>query len=107
VDCSFVSDNFTKIQNLTNAYIDNLNKTLDGKYCNSDKVKLEKARGIVNLNSSYFKPNLNAKNWYYGSTTASDYKIYIFKRSSSYNLTNCPLSIPFVKDEEQVCFDCP
>jgi hypothetical protein len=71
---------------------------MDGVYCDQDKVKGEKARGIVNLNGSYFKNNLKAENWYYGSTTASDYKIYIFKRSSSYNLTNCPLETPFVKD---------
>jgi hypothetical protein len=61
----------------------------------------------VNLNNSFFKNNLNAKNWFYGSTTASDYKIYLFKRASTFNLTNCPLDTPFVKDDQQVCFNCP
>ena len=58
------------------------------------------------MNSSYFKNNLKAENWYYGSTTASDFKIYMFKRSASYNLTSCPLATPFVNDHDQVCFNC-
>lgn len=39
LDCSFVSDDIFKIQKLTNTYIKNLNKTLDGGYCKADKVK--------------------------------------------------------------------
>jgi hypothetical protein len=106
-ECAFVTADIVRIQNLTNSYIQNLNKTMDGDYCPQNKTKGEQARGVVNLNGSYFKSNLKADNWYYGSTTASDYKIYMFKRSASYNLTNCPLETPFVRDDEQVCFYCP
>lgn len=63
--------------------------------------------GTVNLNDSYFKSNLQASNWYYGTTTASDFKLSLFKRSMAYNLTNCPLDKPFVRDIEQICFNCP
>jgi len=62
---------------------------------------------MVNLNLSFFKNNLKANNWYYGSTTPSDYKIYIFKLSSTYNFTSCPIDKPFVKEHEQICFNCP
>lgn len=61
---------------------------------------------MVNLNQSYFKNNLAAQNWFYGSITKSDYKILMFKRSATYNLTNCPINAPFVKLSEQVCFNC-
>ena len=91
LNCSAVAADLRQIQNLTNNYIQHLNATLDGQYCLPSRVSNERATGIVNLNSSYFKNNLRAKNWYYGSTTASDYKIYLFKRASTYNLTNCPI----------------
>lgn len=105
--CTFISNDILQIQNLTRNYIVHLNATLDGVYCNPTKYDKQQSTGMVNLNSSYFKSNLNAKNWFYGSTTVSDYKIYLFKRSATYNLTNCPLSKPFVKDSEQICFNCP
>lgn len=105
-DCGDVAEDIQQIQNLTQIYDRYINKTLDGDFC--DQVSLnEQATGVVNLNHSYFKNNLNAKNWYYGTTTASDYKIYIFKRSATYNLTDCPLATPFVSDDEQRCFNCP
>jgi len=106
VDCSFVANDTIQIKNLTSTYIHHLNETLDGVYCQNDAVSKEVAKGMVNLNNSYFKNNLKAKNWYYGSTTASDYKIYLFKRSSTYNLTNCPIEFPFVREKEQQCFNC-
>ena len=105
--CQFIANDVYKIRNLTKAYISHLNSTLDGAYCNQNMASGQKAVGMVNLNLSYFKSNLNAKNWYYGSTTASDYKIYIFKLSSTYNLTNCPIETPYVKESEQICFNCP
>jgi hypothetical protein len=107
IDCAFIANNLLNIQNQTGLYISNLNRTLDGFYCDTSRVNSESAKGLVNLNNSYFKCNLQAKNWYFGSTTASDYKMYMFKRSASYNLTSCPLATPFVKDSEQNCFDCP
>jgi len=45
---------------------------------------------LVDVSKSYFKNNLAANNWYYGSTSKSDYKIKMFKRSASFNLTSCP-----------------
>ena len=93
------------MQNLTNAYHSYINSTLDGKFCSSASLN-EQPSGFVNLNHSYFKNNLKATNWYYGSTTASDYKIYLFKRSATYNLTDCPLATPFV-GEDQSCLNCP
>lgn len=62
---------------------------------------------MVDLNRSYFKNNLAALNWYYGAISKSDYKIKVFKRSVTYNLTSCPKDKPYVRDEEQVCFNCP
>jgi len=97
--CDFVRSNINQIQNLTQGYIKILNQTLDGKYCASRSPLLENVVGTVNLNMSYYKPNLIAKNWYYGSTTASDYKIYLFKRGSTFNLTTCPLNTPFVREQ--------
>jgi hypothetical protein len=72
-----------------------VNKTLDGEYCN--KTVEQRAVGLVEVSKSYLKNNLDARNWYYGSTTKSDYKIKIFKKSASFNLTSCPLQKPFVR----------
>jgi hypothetical protein len=52
---------------------------------------------MVDLNLSYFRNNLESQNWYYGSTTLADYKIYLFKRAVTYNLTSCPITTPFVR----------
>ena len=46
---------------------------------------------MVNINDSYFKDNLNAKNWYYGNIDEKKYRFDIFVRSTQYNLTSCPL----------------
>lgn len=107
LNCVFIQNDINQIQNLTKTYIQLINQTLDGKFCSPMYTLTEKAVGMVNLNASLFKNNLQAKNWYYGSTTVSDYKIYLFKRAATFNLTSCPLSAPYVKDNEQVCFDCP
>jgi hypothetical protein len=92
---------------MTGSYILRLNQTLDGQFCPPPSSLGESALGMVNLNLSFFRSNLAAPNWYYGSTTASDYKIYLFRRSTTYNLTSCPLSRPFVQDSEQICYNCP
>jgi hypothetical protein len=104
-DCNFIIPDIEKLLDMTHSYFTLINKTLDGDYCQVNVD--EKAVGMVDLNQSYFKNNLAVGNWYYGSTTKSDYKVKMFKRSVTYNLTNCPKETPFVRDYEQVCFNCP
>jgi len=92
-DCSFISEDFNDLMNKTYVFFTRLNNTLDGMYCNwsiPDNLG-QIGKDLVNLNASYFKCNLNSKNWYYGTTTITDYKIYLFKRSTTYNLTSCPI----------------
>jgi hypothetical protein len=108
-DCTFLGQGFDNINIQIKNYILFLNKTLDGEFCKNkvSNVGSEKPVGMVNINNSYFKNNLKAQNWYYGSTTASDYKLDIFKRSITYNLTNCPIEIPYVDIDQQHCLNCP
>lgn len=104
-DCKFIIPEIDKMLDMTHDYFKLINKTLDGDYC---KVAVsEKATGLVDLNRSYFKNNLAGGNWYYGSTTKSDYKIKVFKQSVTYNLTNCPSHTPFIRTGETACFNCP
>ena len=95
-----------EIQNMTYNYTGYVNQTLNGEFCGESELK-ETPSGLVDINNSYFKNNLRAPNWYYGSTTGSDYKLAMFKKAATFNLTDCPLSAPFVKPNEQICFDCP
>lgn len=104
-DCFFIIEDIDKLIDMTNVFFTLINKTLDGDYC--DQTLKETPVGMVDLNRSFFKNNLGAGGWYYGSTTKSDYKVKMFKLSSTYNLTNCPRDKPFVKDYLQLCFSCP
>lgn len=106
VDCKFIEADVNDMVDLTQDYLGFVNDTLDGKFCQRPPLQ-ERAVGLVDLSLSLFKSNLQASNWYYGSTTPSDYKIYMFKRASTYNLTTCPISTPYVTPGENVCFDCP
>ncbi len=94
-DFAFIANDVDLCRNKTLTYIQLINETLDGKYCPGNRASEQKASGLVNLNLSFYKNNLNAKNWYYGTTTASDYKIYLFTQAATYNLTNCPIETPF------------
>ena len=67
----------------------------------------ETATGLVNLEDYYFKNNMEAKNWYYGSTDEIKYKYHVFMRSTQYNLTTCPIEKPYVKEKINECFACP
>lgn len=95
-DCDFIIPDISKMIDDTRTYFTLVNKTLNGDFC-PIRVLNETAQGVVNLNRSYYKPNFKAANWYYGSIAKSDYKILMFKRSSSFNLTNCPIETPFVR----------
>jgi hypothetical protein len=46
-------------------------------------------------------------NWYYGSSNQIKYKAYLLKKAANFNLTTCPSHLPFVRDDEQKCFNCP
>lgn len=54
-----------------------------------------------------YKNNLKVDNWYYGSTSKSKYSAYLAARAQSFNLTHCPSDKPFVRDDEEICFNCP
>lgn len=105
IDCQFIIADIDKMIDLTRDYFTVINSTLDGDYC--PKKLDEKAMGVVDISKSYAKNNLAADNWFYGSITKSDYKILMFKRSATYNLTSCPIDTPFVRFKEQACFNCP
>ena len=51
----------------------------------------EDASGLTNIANSLLKDNLKATNWVYGNITESQYKQYLFKIATQYNLTSCPL----------------
>lgn len=73
-----------------------MNDTLNSQCCNTPKpLPLQNATGMVNLNESLYKDNLDAPNWYYGNINKTQYKLKTFEQASKYNLTSCPLSIPF------------
>jgi hypothetical protein len=62
---------------------------------------------LVNPSHSQYKDNLQAKNWVYGNITATQYKYQVFADSIKYNLTNCPISKPYVNPLTLICFQCP
>ena len=95
--CDSFLDETRSLLNKTEDYFGLINATLDGDYCEKG-AKGETATGLINLNHTYYKNNLGAKNWYYGSTTPSDYKILMFKMTTTFNLTTCPLATPYAID---------
>lgn len=50
-------------------YLNIMNETINAECCRGNyKFVAENATGLVNLGGTIYKDNLNAKNWYYGST---------------------------------------
>lgn len=73
-DCSEIKDQRSDIDKqiqTQNDYITIIGHTIDGVYCELERAKVEeeKPTGEVNLDLHAFKSNLQAKNWFYGSTT--------------------------------------
>ena len=66
----------------------------------------EDASGLANIENSLYKDNLKAPNWIYGNITEEQYKQYLFKITTQYNLTSCPLETPFINVEDGSCFAC-
>ena len=84
-----------------------MNSTLHSECCwVPKKILPETPTGLVNVNMSYYKNNLNAPNWFYGNIKEQDYKYKIFSRATKYNLTNCPIETPYVLEENNICFPC-
>jgi|JI10StandDraft_1071094.scaffolds.fasta_scaffold46128_1 hypothetical protein len=55
-----------------------MNETVNAECCKANyRFVSENATGLVNLQGTIFKDNLNAKNWYYGTT---DIKTYTLQR---------------------------
>ena len=51
--------------------------------------------GMANLNHSVYKDNLQATNWYYGSTTEDEYRLKMFEVTTKFNTKNCPIDTPY------------
>jgi len=99
-------DNIKKMKELLDNYVSHVKKTIEGSYCNLPKV-VKPNNGIVKLKKLYYKNNLDVSNWFYGSTNQVKYKAYLLKKSANFNLSTCPTEKPFVRDDEQKCFNCP
>lgn len=66
----------------------------------------QQAVGLVNLAKSIYKDNLKATNWNYGSMTTWDFKKMVFKSTTQYNQTSCPLATPYVSSDGKSCMQC-
>lgn len=86
-------------------YLQIVNLTLARTYCNNGGEN-NFAIGLINLNTSVFKNNLNTENWYYGDSSPTKYRVYMFNRTIQYNLTDCPIGQPFTDDTGKSCFNC-
>jgi hypothetical protein len=73
-------------------YITIYDHTVEETYCTLERsrVENEKPTGEVNLDRHYYKSNLLAKNWFYGTTNETAYKLELFKKTTQFNLTSCP-----------------
>ena len=78
--------------------------TLNGVYCHNISNYSQNIKKIVN---AVYINNLTAYNWYYGSTTQTQYVSFLRKMSTKHKLTPCPLDKPFVRPNQNVCFNCP
>ena len=103
-----MKENIKKMKELSDKYLSHAKMTIEGSYCNLLKV-LKPNNGIVQQKKEklYYKNNLDVSNWFYGSTNQVKYKAYLLKKSANFNLTTCPINKPFVRDDEQKCFNCP
>lgn len=89
-------------------YLNIMNQTINSECCKGNfKFVDENATGLVNLQGTIYKDNLNAKNWYYGDITQKDYTLQRFQYSTKYNLTSCPLDRPYADLTENKCGNCP
>lgn len=63
--------------------------------------------GLVDISQSLYKNNLKSSNWIWGNTTEDIYKLEAFAAAIKYNLTDCPIEIPYVNSVTGQCFQCP
>lgn len=85
-----------------------MNETINSQCCKGPyKFIAENATGLVNLQGTIYKDNLNAKNWFYGDITEKDYILQRFEYSTKYNLTSCPIDYPYADLTENKCGKCP
>ena len=92
------------MENITLQYVDLVTETMAGKFCKNISYKQKKVKPPAVL---IFIDNLSVTNWYYGSTTQMSYVLFLRKRSKKSKLTSCPLSKPFVRPNQNICFNCP
>jgi len=77
---------------------------MKGKFCNPlHQPGAHKPHPVMLV----YKNNLVAGNWYYGSTNQARYVALLYSMYQKHNLTSCPLSKPFVRPNQNICFDCP
>lgn len=78
------------------AYMAQVKEIFYSECCKARREFLpETAGGITNLNQSLYKDNLDATNWYYGSTTEQEYRLKMFEVTTKYNTKKCPLEFPY------------
>lgn len=88
-------------------YLDIMNETLNAECCKPNyKFVPEKPTGLVNLQNTIYKDNLNAKNWYYGATDVKEYTLRRFQLATKFNLTSCPLASPYADYIQNTCMKC-
>jgi hypothetical protein len=83
-----------KMFKAANKYVELVRKTMAGDYCNQVAHPPPPVKPPVQL---FFKNNLAASNWYYGTTTQARYIAKLEGMLAKHNLTNCPISKPYVR----------
>ena len=85
-------------------YVTLVQETMKGKFCNplykAGAQKPAPARLV-------YKNNLVAGNWYYGTSSQASYVAFLLQMHKKHNLTSCPLSKPYVRPNQNICFNCP
>ena len=80
-------------------------RTVNGQFC--QQVAIEKEKKKIVPVQLVFKNNLSVSNWYYGSSSQLKYTVILREMSKKHNLTSCPLNKPFVRPNQNICFNCP
>ncbi len=89
-------------------YLSIMNETINAECCKANyKFIAETPTGLVNLQGTIYKDNLNDKNWYYGDITQKDYTLKRFQLATKYNLTSCPIDMPYADLTQNKCGRCP
>jgi hypothetical protein len=89
-------------------YLKIMNETINAECCKAGYVFIpENATGLVNLNGSIYKDNLQGDNWFYGTVSEKEYILSRFELATKYNLTSCPIEQPFANLLTNRCGRCP